>query len=70
MEVHTSTPILATMGYMEWTDIYIKELLCMIRYWNRVIIMDNARLERRIFMWDYKKEVIIGVIRFPLFLIE
>ena len=29
--------------------------------------MDNARLERRIFMWDYNKEVIIGVIRFQLF---
>ena len=43
------------MGDMGWTDIYIKELLCMIRYWNRVIIMDNARLERRIFMWDYNK---------------
>ena len=27
----------------------------MLRYWNRVIIMDNARIERRIFMWDYNK---------------
>ena len=27
----------------------------MLRYWNRVIIMDNARLERCIFMWDYNK---------------
>ena len=27
----------------------------MLRYRNRVIIMDNARLERRIFMWDYNK---------------
>ena len=42
--VHTSTPIQATMDDMGWTDIYIKELLCMLRYWNRVIIMDNARL--------------------------
>ena len=41
--------IQAMMGDMGWTDIYIKELLCMLRYWNRVIIMDNARLERRIF---------------------
>ena len=44
------------MGDMGWTDkLYIKKLLCMIRYWNRVIIMDNACLERRIFMWDYNK---------------
>ena len=27
----------------------------MIGYWNGVIIMDNARLERRILMWDYNK---------------
>ena len=44
-----------SMGDMGWTDILINELLCMLRYWNRVIIMDNARLERRIFMWDYNK---------------
>ena len=55
MGVHNSTPIQAMMGDMGWTDIYIKEVLCMLRYWNRVIIMDNARLERRIFMWDYNK---------------
>ena len=57
MGVHNSTPIQAMMGDMGWTDIYIyiKEVLCMLRYWNRVIIMDNARLERHIFMWDYNK---------------
>ena len=55
MGVHNSTPIQAMMGDMGWTDIYIKEVLCMLRYWNRVIIMDNTRLERRIFMWDYNK---------------
>ena len=27
----------------------------MLRYWNRVIIMDNVCLERCIFMWDYNK---------------
>ena len=55
MGVHNSTPIQAMMGDMGWTVIYFKELLCMLRYWNRVIIMDNARLERRIFTWDYNK---------------
>ena len=29
--------------------------------------MDNARLEGLIFMWEYTKEVIIGVIQFQLF---
>ena len=55
MGVHNSTPIQVMMGDMGWTDIYIKEVLYMLRYWNRVIIMENARLERRIFMWDYNK---------------
>ena len=43
MGVHNSIPIQAMMGDMGWTDIYIKEVLCMLRYWNRVIIMDNTR---------------------------
>ena len=55
MGVHTSTPIQAMMDDMGWIDICIKELLCMLRCWNRVIIMHNARLVRRIFMWDYNK---------------
>ena len=49
MGVHNSTPIQAMMGDLGWTDVYIKEVLCMLRYWNKVIIMDNARLEMRIF---------------------
>ena len=43
------------MGDMGLTYIYIKELLWMLRYWNRVIIMDNTHLERHIVMWDYNK---------------
>ena len=27
----------------------------MLRYWNRVMIMNTARLEICIFMWDYNK---------------
>ena len=47
----TSTPIQAMMGDIGWTYIYIKEVLCMLRYWNR----NYGSLERRIFMWDYNK---------------
>ena len=47
MGVHNSTPIQAMMNDMGSTDIYFTELLCMIGYWNRVIIMNNAHLERR-----------------------
>ena len=55
MGVHTSTPIQVMMVDMGWADIYIKELLCMLRYWNKVITMDNTRLKRCIFMWEYNK---------------
>ena len=43
------------MGDMGWTDIhiyiyiYIKEVLCMLRYWNRVIIKDNAHFKKAYF---------------------
>ena len=57
MGVHKNTPILAMMGDMGLVDINIKQSLCMIRYWNRVVKMDQSRLTKRIFLWDYNREV-------------
>ena len=56
MGVHKNTPILAMMGDMGWVDINIEQSVCMIRYWNRVIKLDQSRLTKRIFMWDYNLE--------------
>ena len=56
MGVHNKTPIPAMMGDMGWTDIYIKQSVCMIRFWNRMISMDYSRLTKRIFLWDYNLE--------------
>ena len=53
MGVHKSTPIPAMMGDMGWVDIEIKQSLSMIRYWNRFLDMDNTRLTKRVFLWDY-----------------
>ena len=50
MGVHKSTPIPAMMGDMGWVDIVIKQSLCMIRYWNRLLEMDNTRLTKRVFL--------------------
>ena len=56
MGVHNKTPIPAMMGDMGWTDIYIKQSVCMIRFWNRMISMDYSRLTKIIFLWDYNLE--------------
>ena len=53
MGVHKFTPIPAMMGDMGWVGIEIKQSLCMIRYWNRLLEMDHTRLTKRIFLWDY-----------------
>ncbi len=52
MGVHQSTPIPAMMGDMGWTDILIKQSTCIIRFWNRLVEMDNCRITKRIFNWD------------------
>ena len=44
MGVHNKTPIPAMMGDMGWTDIYIKQSVYIIRFWNRMISMDYSRL--------------------------
>ena len=54
--VHGSTPIAAMMGDMGWTDIHIKQSLCKIRFWNRMIDMDYTRITKRIFLWDYTQQ--------------
>ena len=41
------------MEDMGWVDIEIKQSLCIIRYWNRLLEMDHTRLTNRIFLWDY-----------------
>ena len=53
MGVHKSTPIPAMMGDMGWVDIHIKQILCMARYWNRILNLDHSRLPKRLFLWDY-----------------
>ena len=51
--VHNTTSLAAMRGDMGWVDVGIKKSICMIRFWNRLINMENSRLTKRIFLWDY-----------------
>ena len=52
--VHRFTPVLGLQGELGWLSSKTRRKLNMIRYWNRLIQMDNSRLTKRIFLWDYR----------------
>ena len=51
--VHRFTPILGLHSEMGWLNIKFHFLLCMLRYWNRLMKMDSCRLTRKIFEYDF-----------------
>ena len=51
--VHPKTPLLALEGDMGWKSCRLRQHVNMIRFWNRMINMDENRLTKRIFNWDY-----------------
>ncbi len=51
--VHPKTPLLALEGDMGWNSCKIRQHINMIRLWNRLIKMDENRLTKRVFKWDY-----------------
>ena len=40
-------------GEMGWEDLKIKQQICMIRFCNRLLKMNNSRLAKIIFKWEY-----------------
>ena len=50
--VHPKTPILALTGDMGWVPAQIKRHRNMIRYWNRMVEMNDARLTKQMFLYD------------------
>lgn len=40
-------------GDMGWESSHSRRKLCMIRLWNRLMLMPDARLTKQIFIWDY-----------------
>ena len=53
--VHRFAPIAALHGDMAWLSLKYTRYIAMLRFWNRLIKMDNSRLTKRIFLWchDY-----------------
>ncbi len=51
--VHPKTPLLALAGDFGWINTQIKRQCNMMKYWNRLIEMDNERLTKKIFLYDY-----------------
>ena len=51
--VHRFTPNLAINGDIGWLSFSMKHWYHMIRMWNRVILMGDIRLTKRIFSLDY-----------------
>ncbi len=54
MGVHPKTPLLALEGDTEWLHPSVRRHVEMLRFWNRVLKMDENRITRRIFDYNYK----------------
>ena len=51
--VHRFTPLLAINGEMGWTTSIHRRWVNMFRLWNRLISMNNNRLTKHVFNFDY-----------------
>ena len=51
--VHKFAPVAGMLGDFGWMSSKYRRYLCMCRYWNRMIRMDDERLVKKIFNNDY-----------------
>ena len=51
--VHRFAPTLALLGDTGWIPSVYRRWTCMLRFWNRLILMDNDRLTKKVFIYDY-----------------
>ena len=47
--VHKFAPNISVLGDMGWCPARIRRCLCVLRYWNRLILLDEKRLTKKIF---------------------
>ena len=52
--VHRFTPILAIVGDSGWLPSQYRRLLTILRFWNRLLLMDDSRLTKHVFNFDYE----------------
>ena len=55
--VHRFAPVLGLQGDLRWLSCRTRRKLNMVRYWNRLVNMDNTRITKRVFQWDYESNV-------------
>ena len=55
MGVHRFTPILAMPGDMGWVTSTHRRCVNFLRFWNRLVCMDNTRLIKIVFEYDYNR---------------
>ena len=55
--VHKFLANLAINGDMGWENCSIRKKIEILRIWNRVVVMDEARLCKKIFNWEFDKGV-------------
>ena len=58
--VHAFAPNLAVNGDMGWVSSGNRRKIEILRYWNRVVRMDDIRLTKKVFMWDRNKRRRMG----------
>ena len=49
MGVHRYAPILAINGDMGWMTTYERRALCTLRFWNKLVNMDEDRIAKKAF---------------------
>ena len=52
--VHNKAPIPGLLGDMGWPKIKYRNYKNIMLIWNRMIDMDDTRLTKKIFKWDYE----------------
>ncbi len=50
--VHRFALTVAISGDMGWTHSSSRCKVCMIRFWNNIVSLDNSRLPRKLLEWD------------------
>ena len=50
--VHCYAPTLALNGDCGWTYSIVRRKTAAVRFWNRLLSLDNSRITKRVFLWD------------------
>ena len=50
--LHRFAPVDMLQGDMGWISCYTRHKLCVLRLWNRLVMLEANRLTCKIFLWD------------------